>query len=158
MFRETAAICDFLKQDGTYRIEVRSLEITEPETRVTAFAADPCSITKLIIENSENTHVNRVCYFPRGLPALLPNLEELSIVNCGLQNITAEDLQGLNRLKILNLSRNQLEYLPDDLFTHVPQLRRAIFENNKIKLRLLDPLTNHEVVDLRRNEIIKVFL
>lgn len=159
MAREAAAFCDFLKQDGLYRIEVRSLQITEPETRVTQFAADPSTITKLVIENGENSpNNNSVQYFPRGLPALLPNLEELSIINCGLKTITAADLEGLSQLKSLDLSNNRIEYLPDDLFTHVPQLRRATFVNNQIKARLLDPLINHEFVDLRRNEIVRVFL
>lgn len=149
---DTVATCDFIQADGTYSIIVRSLSIREPATNLIRFDSNPQSIKKLIIQGQE------VHYFPRGLPKLLPNLEQLSINHCGLKEINAEDLEGLNRLKFLDVSNNQLEYLPDNLFEHVPQLSHANFRNNKIKLKLLDPLTHHERVDLQHNDVINVVL
>lgn len=154
---EVTAVCGFVSQaDESYNIEITnpatSLRIVEPDTVVTCFAANPYAIKKIKIQNQD------VQYFPRGLAELLPNLEEISINHCNLKRITAEDLRGLNKLKVLNLSDNELEILPDDLFTHVPQLKQAIFQKNKIKLALLRPLVNHVLVDLRNNEIVNILL
>lgn len=112
---ETSAGCDYLIQrDGTYHIVVKSLQITEPLTKITSFTADPLAIRKLFIEGQD------VHYFPRGLSKIIPNLAEISIINCNLKSIDASDLRGLEKLKVLNLSQNRMTHLPDDLFTHVP--------------------------------------
>lgn len=142
-----AARCNFLKEGDTYTIEVTELTVTAPDTVITTLEADPKAIKKLIIKNQ------LVKYFPKGLPALLPNLEELTITECNMEKIVAEDLKGFQNLRILNLSNNCLTHLPDDLFQFVPQLKQACFRGNSIELPLLRPLLNPQRVDLAGNEI-----
>lgn len=143
-----SAECDFIKQtDGSYCCQVTSMEITSPDEIVTSFKANPMELNKLIISNQT------VNYIPKGIPELLPNLKVLSITNCKLKEIKAEDLRGFDKLVYLNLSNNCLKYLPDDLFRFVPQLEKADFSNNKINLKLLEPLINKQSIDLRNNKV-----
>lgn len=141
------AHCNFLYQNGSYDCVVTSLNITEPNTVVTEFRANAMNIKRLIIDN-QNVH-----YFPNGIPQLLPNLQELTIKNCRLKEVEAAHLMGFDKLVQLDLSQNRLDYLPDDLFTHVPQLRRSMFNDNHIKFRLLEPLTAKEYVNLLNNKV-----
>lgn len=143
-----SAECDFIRQnDGSYCCLVTSMEITSPGEIITNFKANPMELQRLIISNQT------VNYIPKGIPELFPNLKELSVTNCKLKEVKAEDLQGFDKLVYLNLSNNCLKYLPDDLFTFVPQLKKADFSNNKINLKLLEPLTNKQSIDLRNNKI-----
>lgn len=123
------------------------MEITSPGEVITNFKANPMELHELIISNQI------VNYIPKGIPDLFPNLKVLSITNCKLKEVKAEDLQGFDKLAYLNLSNNCLKYLPDDLFKFVPQLKKADFSNNKINLKLLEPLTNKQCIDLRNNKI-----
>ena len=145
---ETVADCDFIKRDdGSYDCLVTSLTVTEPRTRVVQFKSDLLNIKKLIIRNKD------IQFFPQGLPVLFPNLQLLEISNCKLSTIEANDLKGFKNLKTLNLANNCLTYLPDDLFKHVPQLENAYFNDNNISLKLLEPLRNHQSVDLSGNRV-----
>lgn len=137
-----SAFCDFIGDNNGYQCLVRSLTITQPEQEIFEFRANPMSVKKLTIIDQQ------VHYFPKNLWMLLPNLEHIEIVNCGMKEIYSRDLEGLGQLKYLNLSNNSLRYLPDDLFHHVPQLLEANFKGNYIRMRLLEPLMSHQRVDL----------
>lgn len=142
-----SADCDFYKNgEGPYECVVTSLVVTHPGTIVTKFDSKIQNITKMVIRNQD------VHFFPHGL-AVFSNLQELEISNCKMKEIKADDLKGLDKLKILNLANNCLDHLPDDLFKYVPQLERAYFNNNNIQLKLLEPLRNYECVDLQGNKV-----
>lgn len=53
--------------------------------------------------------------------------------NCGLEKISREDLQGLENTRSINVSRNQLKTLPDDLFADMKKLSFINFEGNQLK-------------------------
>lgn len=62
------------------------------------------------------------------------NLEELSLKNAGLKQITKEDLKPYgSKLKNLDLSYNEIEFLEKNLFIYNPNLVEIIFNNNKIR-------------------------
>lgn len=144
----TAAFCEFFNYgDSNYECVVTSLKITRPGIKVTQFNSDLLGLKKLVIRDQD------IHYFPQGIPDLFPNLQELEISNCKLKVIEANDLRGFDKLKILNLAKNCLQYLPDDLFSHVPQLERAYFNENNINLKLLEPLRSHQCIDLKGNKI-----
>ena len=144
---EMSAECDFIRAtDGSYQCTVSFLKIVEPDTRMYEFKCNNLNIKRLVIQNQE------VHYFPKLIPLFFPNLEELSIVNCNLKTVKSEDLEGFDKLVTLNLSNNCLNHLPDDLFKHVPQLQRVSFQNNKINLKLFEPLKNIQSFDLKGNK------
>lgn len=147
-------ICNFqLQADESYQVNVQSLQIVERNTVVTHFVANHLAIRKLVIRNQT------VEYFPRGLPDLFPKLVELEITNCKLREITAEDLKGFEELEILDLSCNELQELPPNLFTNVKQLRKATFRNNNIKLKPFYELNpGYGLVDLTGNGIVNIVL
>lgn len=74
-----------------------------------------------------------------------------------MKKITREDLVGLNKLEPLNLSRNNLKSLPDDLFINMPKLRQIYFASNEVEIissKVLEPLRPYaiiEVIELRNN-------
>lgn len=70
---------------------------------------------------------------PKGLFRMFPNLRMVTIVDCGIRAISREDLVGLESLEFLNLSRNKLKSLPDDLFADTKNLREIYFDNNRIE-------------------------
>jgi Leucine-rich repeat (LRR) protein len=105
------------------------------------------SFEKLIMRNQD------IHFFPKNIPKIFPNLQELEITNCKLKEIEAEDLKGLDKLISLKLANNCLRYLPDDLFKHVPNLQYADFSDNNINLKLLEPLKNNQRVELQGNRI-----
>lgn len=63
-----------------------------------------------------------VRFIPRGIGINFPNISWLDIRNCRLTEIFKEDLIGLEKLKRLELSKNGLKSLPDDLFTNLENL------------------------------------
>lgn len=70
---------------------------------------------------------------PKGLFQMFPNLRMVTIVDCGIKAISREDLVGLESLEFLNLSRNKIKSLPDDLFADTKNLREIYFDNNRIE-------------------------
>lgn len=70
--------------------------------------------------------------FPTGMDRMFPNLKCLAIVNCGLKKIRRSDFVGLGKLINIDLSSNDLESLPNDLFMDLPNLQRIRLSDNKI--------------------------
>ena len=91
----------------------------------------------------------KVFFFPRGLHSNFPNLKNLTINDCGLQEISKRDINGLNDLVSLSLRNNKLKSLPDNLFTNTPKLIYINLSGNKINemsTKLFEPLTKENLV------------
>jgi BTB/POZ domain len=98
-----------------------------------------------------------VNYIPRGFNKIFPNLVELRFINCGLNKITSEDLIGFEKIEVLDLSRNELTFLSDDLFINTPKLKEISFYRNKIEnmsSKMLKLFSNNELtmIDFRKND------
>lgn len=94
--------------------------------------------------------------FPRGITQIFPRLESLDFIRCGLTSIEREDLIGLENLSSLNLSYNELESLPSDLFKGMKNLKTISFVGNKLKYlssNLLQPIKDNglKLVDFSKN-------
>lgn len=70
---------------------------------------------------------------PRGLGFFFPEIEAIYIVNCGLEHISSDDLQGLPNLKVLDLINNNLRVLESDLFKYNPLVKSFSVAENPIK-------------------------
>lgn len=94
-------------------------------------------------------------FFPQNLAAVFYNLTSISIMKCGLKEITKTNLSGFYSLEELNLKYNKLISLPDDLFQNNRSLRVIKFDSNKLRFlssRLLDPILDTiEVASFRGN-------
>lgn len=116
-----------------YTCSVTSAEIIQPITAVESFNG----LHTLGYTNNEvqclKFYNNAVNYFPRGLPAIFPNLIYLNIGMCGLKEIRREDLIGLEKLKCLILSGNSLTTLPDNLLVGMKSLEIVDFSCNQIE-------------------------
>lgn len=91
---------------------------------------------------------------PNRLSHAFPNLELLSVVNCGLIEITRDDLKNLTSLKHLLLNNNELQSLPSDLFADRTEIEKISFKSNKLHhvgSNILDPLTKLQSADFRNN-------
>lgn len=88
-----------------------------------------------------------VHYLPSGLYNFFPNLEELEVQNCGLKEITSEELFGLENLKSLWLYENKLTSLPDNLFVHTKKITRFSVRENRLRnlsSRLFSPIPDNQ--------------
>ena len=86
--------------------------------------------------------------FPRGIQNFFLSLTFLAIGDCGLKNISRQDLLGLENLKMLYLHQNKLKALPDDLFQNMINLERIQFSNNEITTmssKLFKPLNKEKL-------------
>lgn len=93
--------------------------------------------------------------FPRNLLKTFPSMMSLQITDCGIEQISREDLIGFGDIEKLDMSFNKLKSLPDDLFADMPKLRFIKFASNKIETlssKLLDPIKlNLDFADFRDN-------
>ena len=74
---------------------------------------------------------------------MFPNLRALEIHNCGLREITRQDLTGLSGLEYLRLSGNSLTFIPNDLLVDMPKLGQIDFSSNtirKVSSKFLEPI------------------
>jgi BTB/POZ domain/Leucine rich repeat len=86
----------------------------------------------------------------------------LHINNCGLKEISREDLVGLENLQKLFLHRNLLTSLPSDLLIGMKNLQDIGVARNKLEFfsgKLLEPIAENELelVDLQFNTNISTF-
>lgn len=91
---------------------------------------------------------------PGSLSKILPNLEILSVVGCGLEEISREDLSGFKSLKALIVKNNELTFLPENLFDLNREIEEISFKGNMlihVGRDILKPLTNLKLADFRGN-------
>lgn len=86
------------------------------------------------------------------------NLVYLDLSNCQVQEISMDAFYGLEKVKRIDLSKNNLETIPPGLFTIQEQteLREIILNENKLTKLPLDffknlksPNTQHQILNLR---------
>lgn len=148
--------CAFSVVDSNkYYCNIENISITSPETRIVAIKGQHEI-------GQSNKDVIDVCiahstieHFPRNLGKLFPNMVHLSIENCGLKTISRKDLKGLGNLEVLRLNRNDLIFLPNDLFRDMKKLHSIYFDGNKLKVlssKLLDPIKGrlkHAIISVK---------
>lgn len=103
-----------------------------------------------------------VHYFPQGLNRIFPALKVVSIDNCGLKSMNYSDLHGLEKLEVLKLESNELQWLPTDLLARMENLKRISFYNNQmecVSARIFKQIETNdwELVDFRKNKNIDRF-
>lgn len=92
---------------------------------------------KRFIANSRNMR-----YIPIGFSDFFKNLESLKIVNGRLLEIRQENFATMTNLKNLNLDKNDIEKLDDNLFKFNPKIEKLWFEHNKIKVIGMTAMSN----------------
>jgi BTB/POZ domain/Leucine rich repeat len=142
--------CEFKVEtyDGVqyYTCVVKEVSITKPFTNIKEIIGkhQPGKIHKDVeaIKFLSTT----VHYVPRGLDKIFPALKVLDIENCGLLSIAQNDFHGLQKLEVLNLSQNQLQWLPSNLLVGMTKLKCISFYNNKLERvssKLLEPIASN---------------
>lgn len=96
---------------------------------------------------------------PRRIGEHFPHLLALICFKRGLMSIDRSDFSGLNKLRVLRLSGNQIQSLSDDVFHEASSLEIIFLDNNRIetakKVIFIAPqLPNMRFVDLAGNPII----
>lgn len=123
--------CDILSGDQIYGVFVRFVDTTH--SPITAFNS-PDRFEPRGIKNVTHAIFYRgiLPKFPRELSTFFPNLRDINIFDCGLEEITKDDLKNFPKLEKIKLDSNKLKFLPGDLFEHNPKIRHMTFIDNQI--------------------------
>lgn len=81
--------------------------------------------------------------FPQNLRDFFPNLTLINIAGCGFKEISKQDFDGFENLEYLDLQKNNLTSLPNDLFENMKSLRIIRFNDNQIERlssKLIEPI------------------
>jgi Leucine-rich repeat (LRR) protein len=146
----------------SYSCVVKEASITEPDTNIKEFIGEHRPGKSNEGVDAIDFQATTLHYFPRGLNKIFPSLKTLIINNCGLKSITRDDLHGLEKLEVLDLRLNQLQWLPSNLLDGMKNLKRVIFHSNKLECvssKILSPIVrNHlEYVSFEANTKINNF-
>ena len=81
-------------------------------------------------------------------------LESIDLSRCKITNLDESNLTGLHKLKFLDLSRNELTEIPDDI-THLPLLQDINLSRNQISKLPNDVkgMVSVRVIDLSNNSL-----
>ncbi|KAL7012445.1 hypothetical protein ACKWTF_014858 [Chironomus riparius] len=99
-------------------------------------------------------------FVPRGICTVYPNLQILLVYNSNVQKLKKDDFLGCEQLKELWLNSLNIEYLPGNLFHHMPNLEIVSVQSCKVKYidnDILDHLKNLKVAKFNSNEQINAF-
>jgi Leucine-rich repeat (LRR) protein len=77
-----------------------------------------------------NCQMNEI---PQNINLNPKNISFMTIIKCGLKEVKNEDFCQFSNLLYVNLSHNDLRYLPGDLFKGSKDLQHIVITNNKIK-------------------------
>lgn len=120
-----------------YACEVQKIAEVTPGSSKLSFDGSHLRAGYGIFANDDVTHFSinqlRLKAFPRDLHQTYKNLTHITITDCGIKQISKEDLVGFANIKSLNLSKNMLTLLPDNLFVSMRRLREINFCDNKIE-------------------------
>lgn len=115
-----------------YTCTVTSLSITRAGMQIKSFVGahqpgySDKDVQDLFIVDQD------VKFFPRGLHKLFPNLTNLTILRCGLQDISKADLNGLEKLESFILNAEP-KTLPNDLFAGLGSLRWVYYNGDQFE-------------------------
>lgn len=99
---------------------------------------------------------------PRNISIFFPQLSRLFILNCGLKEISKNDLVGLESLTTLCIASNPITTLPNDLLVNMPCLKVLTFRDNHLEFvdsQMLNPIMKNKLfhVDFRGNPTINEY-
>lgn len=146
--------CSYLFDNYTYKCIVSNEDLTEG-LKIQNFNGDHHpgktnkDVTIVFFEGCKLQH------FPRDLRRFFPKIAVIQIIECNLNEITKEDLQGYPDLIYFGIIDNELSYLPGNLFEYTPKVEFIDFSLNKIKWigpMIFEPLINVEGINLKYNQ------
>lgn len=117
--------------------------ITQPNIRIEDKIGSHCPgmqdnvVTGIVFDcRIGDLRMRKMQYLPFGLESHFPNLEMISIINCGLLKINSIDLRAFGKLQKLILDGNNLEVIDGDIFkfnkrlSHLSLISNDIYEVN----------------------------
>lgn len=93
-------------------------------------------------------------YIPLDMNKHFPKMDIFASIDCGLKDISKQDLVGLSNLEVLVVYGSLIETIPSDLFEKLPKLSGFYLRDSKLKFvspKLLTPIVNNNkltVIDL----------
>lgn len=100
-------------------------------------------------------------FLPHNLGEFFKNLEVFYVEKSGVKLLTRQDLSGLNKLKVFDVSNNPIERLEKKFFLGHSSIENISFYNCEllyIDANVLDPLTNLQRAHFEDNYCISAYL
>ena len=133
-----------------YTCQVSKVSIVKPGARIATFkGTHEAGKTNVDVEAFYVNDTN-VEHFPRGLATIFPRLKYVEVDKCRIKVMSRNDLEGLGNLEVLDLSKNKLKSLRNDLFVETPKLKWIYLDDNKIERlssKIMDPLDKKNLND-----------
>jgi hypothetical protein len=141
-------------QDNVYGCQITHLNLTKTEEFVTKIMRKhDIKKTNADVELL-SIHNQTVHEIPGKIGNFFANVDGFEVINSDLKVITKKNLMQFKHLKYLNLMKNQIEVLANDLFEHNLKLKIVIICCNRLKIignNIFDSLNHLNHVDFRRN-------
>lgn len=128
--------------------------ITGDHEVVTSINGKTEALNDVVVLSVEDQTLN---YFPKNLDKFFPSLKGIKVLNTGLKSIKQENLKPFPKLSHLALFGGDLEKLDNDLFAYNPNLQWLALDDNKLNFigdNLLTHLEKLKKVSLYNNRCI----
>jgi len=141
-----AYVCEFNNQDipenvrkipqGAHQLDYNG--DARNNSHVVGVIFSECNITKV----------------PQGLTRIFPNMKIFSIWASNLKIVTKDDLAEYRNIERIGFCKNEIEFLPGDLFEGFTNLEEIAFKGNKLELiepNILDKLDKLKNINFKNN-------
>ncbi|VDM18988.1 unnamed protein product [Hydatigera taeniaeformis] len=118
----------FVGLSNLQKLDLRGNPLQRLSSRL--FSPFASSLIHLLMSHDDSATFGGFNTFPNALFAKMSRLEELSMIELKITNLTAESFTGLTNLKKLSLRGNRLTVLPKGCFTSLPQLEELDLSAN----------------------------
>lgn len=149
-----------MKTKIIYKCIAKNFTVTSVDERISEVRGEPkaqkqpCHVDIFVIEN-------QVChYLPQDLNLHMPRVTHFDIRKSGLKAVTSDNMKMFPSLKQLYIRNNPIEEIPAKLFQHNPSLEFINLSDNRIQFvgqNVFAPLSNLRILIVERNDCVDGF-
>lgn len=125
-----------------------AIHITKPTTLSNSANEN---VTELLMRNNK-----KIEYLPQDAAVPFPNLNTINAYDCSVKSLTKLHFQGLTKMRIVNLAKNQLETIDENSFDDTVNVAGLYFDDNKLidlPSKLFEKLEHLDGLYVKNNQL-----